>query len=81
MADEGDRLPEPAALLGGEVREQGEEGRLKEYVFFAGRHWDLVKFALYRSAWEELKARFARLVFIEQELSEQLSDRRLSTAG
>ncbi len=53
-----------------------EEGRLKEHVFFAGQHWDLVKFALYRDAWEELKARFARLVFVGQELSELLSDRR-----
>ncbi len=35
--------------------------------------WDVVKFTLYRNAWEELKARSARLVFVEQELSELLS--------
>lgn len=47
------------SLLG---RHLVEEGRYREHEVLAGRRWDLVTAALYRSTWIELRPRALRLI-------------------
>ena len=53
-----------------------EEGRFREHTFFDGRYWDVVRLAVYREAWPELRERIWFLLQVGGETAEVLADQR-----
>jgi hypothetical protein len=46
----------------GSGRLMTEEGRLREHLFFDGRYWDQVVYAVYRSDWDERSKDWLRVI-------------------
>jgi len=57
-----------------------EEGRFREHTRFNGRYWDVVRLAVYREAWPELRERIWFILQVGTETSELLAEQRARRA-
>ncbi len=63
------------ALLGSAI--EGalvEEGRFRQHVWHDGQYWDMIRFALYRDAWPEVRERTSAILDIGMEAGQLLAE-------